>query len=552
MSWFIPRIVPEYATNVNTSFCSEAWKITLICAAVLFLILIVTTMLTKEKKNLFEFRGEKIYISDLILILLPLTPIVQYILNNQDILSLPGSFYIIAIFAAFSVLFIFVIPMLLGIVVSNRTLMLGGLAFTFMITNMASLSDSFHWLETGSLGIQLAIFAGVFIACWILYNLVGRKFLYALVAIFFIANSMINLMPGDDTDDISTEFGSYNDNQLVKLVGSEKPLYMPNIYLLIYDAYVINETMLRHGIDNSVQEGYLQGLGFTLYPHSYSIDQSSNGSMTRVLNASRDFYGNRRRGTSGDGVVQNLLKSFGYETYGIFWSDYFFQGIGSSYDYSFPVEYSFSNHKLLSKAILMGEFRFDVEFDQPNHEQFIEYKRNIFNITKDKPRFIYTHTHIPGHSQNSGDCLPNETELYQERLTNANKEMKEDLEAIIENDPDAIVIVAGDHGPYLTKNCDDTGNEYDISDITRLDIQDRYGIFLAIKWPTGDFSEYDNITVLQDLFPTVFAYLFDDDKFLEAKVFTRTMVNRDTISGAYVERGIIHGGVNDGEPLFLD
>ena len=63
--------------------------------------------------------------------------------------------------------------------------------------------------------------------------------------------------------------------------------------------------------------------------------------------------------------------------------------------------------------------------------------------------------------------------------------------------------------------------------------------------------KYDDITVLQDLFPAIFAYLFEDEKILEAKVAPRTIEN-ETIIGAAVNNGIIIGGINDGEPLFLE
>ena len=124
--------------------------------------------------------------------------------------------------------------------------------------------------------------------------------------------------------------------------------------------------------------------------------------------------------------------------------------------------------------------------------------------------------------------MPDETELFKDRLDLANDEMKQDIETITQNDPGAIVVVAGDHGPYLTKNCTTIlAGHYDISEISRLDIQDRFGTFLAIRWPTEDFSEYDDITVLQDIFPAIFAYLFKDDGFLEAKVDSTTHSDED-------------------------
>jgi len=113
------------------------------------------------------------------------------------------------------------------------------------------------------------------------------------------------------------------------------------------------------------------------------------------------------------------------------------------------------------------------------------------------------------------------------------------------------VIVAGDHGPYLTKNCLTTEEEYDISEINRLDVQDRNGTFLAIKWPSSNFEEYDDITVLQDLFPAIFATIFEDQGLLESRIEPITD-NGTRISGVEVSDGIIVGGMNDGEALFIN
>lgn len=552
-SFFLPWLLPEYKINVNAVFVDRAWKYSLILAAVSYLIFFVIFKTTKGNKLTFGDSIEKVRVIDFILILLPLTPIVQYILNNQDILSTLGSLSVLAVFVAFSALFVIAIPTLLGIVGSTKTLMLLGIAFTFMITNMASFSSTFNWFESGSLVIQLAIFGAIFLGARLLYShRIGRKFMYIFVVIFFITGIAFQLTPGGWGKIMPASIDQeIKDNKLVELVGSRKPLSTPNIYLLVYDSYVINETMLEYGIDNSAQEEYLEALGFKLYPHTYSVDAASIGTMSRTLHASTEYYGDSRRGVSGDGIVQNLLKSFGYETYGIFKGDYFFRGIGSSYDFSFP-KAAPSAHKLLVKAIFMGEFRFefDVEFDQPSREQFVEHKTSTFENLSDKPSFVYMHDLLPGHSQNSGACLPNETELFRERLIQANYQMKQDVETIIQNDPDAVIIVAGDHGPYLTKNCKKTGSHYDIAEISRLDIQDRFGTFLAIKWPTEDFSEYDDITVMQDIFPVIFAYLFEDDELLEAKVEPNTL-EASRISGAQVKNGIIYGGINDGEPLFV-
>lgn len=546
-SWFLPE-------NVNAVFLDYVWKCSLILAAISFIVFFVVFKRTRANKLTLGDSIEKVGAIGFILVLLPLKPIVQYIINNQDILSPSGSVYILAVFAVFSVLLVVVIPTLIGIGGSTKTLMVLGMAFAFMITNMASLSATYNWFGAGSIAIQLGIFGAIFLGGRLLYShRTSRKFLYIFVVIFFITGIALQFAPGErgSTMPASTN-QEMEDNKLLVLVGSKEPLSTPNIYLLVYDAYLINEIMLQHGIDNSAQEEYLEELGFKLYPHTYSVGAGTIATMSRILNASSEYCGNPRRGVSGDGVVQNLLRSFGYETLGIFPTDYEFRGFGSSYDFSFPttrVEAVSSAHKLLVKAIFMGEFRFDVEFDSPSREQFVQYKITTFENVSSEPRFVYMHDNLPNHSQNSGACLPDETELFGKRLIQANYQMKQDIETIIQNDPGAIIIVASDHGPYLTKNCNSTSCCYDISEINRLDIQDRFGTFLAIKWPTEDYSEYDDITVIQDIFPLIFAYLFEDDEFLEAKIEPDTL-DASVASGAQVKNCTIYGGVHDGESLF--
>lgn len=439
------------------------------------------------------------------------------------------------------------IPALLGLVGSAQTLMILGLAFTYHIANMAAYSAKFHWLELGDLRIQAGLLAATFLILQVLHRLAGRKFLYFAVIIFFVVNGggriaaeyqeQKEILVGDGT------------SPLPDLVGNRKPASTPNIYLLVYDAYVANETMLEYGIDNGAQEGYLQSQGFDIYPGTYSVAGFTIGTMGRTLDASDQLNGSFRHSVSGSGAVQRLLKKFGYATTGIFYGDFFFQGIGTTYNNSFPAQKP--THMLLTKAIFMGEFRFDVEFDKPTREQFDQVKSEAFSQVPEKARFIYMHDNLPGHSQNSGKCLPNETDLFKERLVQANDRMKEDLGHLLANDPEAIIIVAGDHGPYLTKNCLGTQDKYDISEITRYDVQDRFGTFLAIRWPNSGPSEYDDIAVMQDLFPAVFAFLLEDGKILEAKIPTETQGN-EIVSGVVVEDGMIRGGVHDGEPLFLN
>ncbi len=131
-----------------------------------------------------------------------------------------------------------------------------------------------------------------------------------------------------------------------------------------------------------------------------------------------------------------------------------------------------------SRAIWEGEFRFDISFDATPYDSFLA-EKEMRSRPYPAPIFCYCHNRLPGHSQNSGICRPDETQLYLMDVVKANQEIQVDVQTILQRHPDAIIILAGDHGPYLTKNCFNLEG-YPASEINRLDIQDRYGSFLAM------------------------------------------------------------------------
>lgn len=186
------------------------------------------------------------------------------------------------------------------------------------------------------------------------------------------------------------------------------------------------------------------------------------------------------------------------------------------------------------------------------HSEFVRRKRLAIEAATQSPKFMYTHTG-PGHTQNSGKCRDDEIALFRERLNVANQEMRDDLTSILSSHPDALIIVNGDHGPYLTKNCTWLSqSQYRIEEITPLDIQDRFGTFLAVRWPEHR-RQYpdDQLLVLQDIFPAVFSYLYDQPMVdrLRQRPSIRSPLN-SAIGGVSVDSGVIVGGSYDGERLY--
>lgn len=537
-----------FEEGVNYFFTIRLMGYSLILGGIVFGIILLDILLNKDQKFKFDHSPEKIKASHLVLLLIPLLPITHFIITNWNSLTMLNAMGVIVFFALISSIYIFGIPFILKRFSSVRILMGLGTSFIFTILSMASLSQYFSWLKFGSIKIQLPVLIISFVIIWMLLGLKNKYDLMIVVALFFIANTGYEIYLKSQVIEPLPQIEE--ESQLQSMIVGRHPARTPNIYLLIYDAYVTNETMLTYEIDNADQETYLRELGFIHYPETYSIGADTINTMSRVLNASTSFYGNPRRAVSGDGIVQNSLEYLGYQTYGLFPYDYMFRDVDSHYDYYFPKE-SQPTHLYLTTAILMGEFRFDLfelGFNVVSHEEYVIAKQEVFQTISDAPVFAYSHSSLPNHSQNSGKCLPNEIELYKERLQEANTEMRSDIEIILEVDPASIIIIAGDHGPYLTKNCTNTKNLYDTSEINRQDIQDRMGTFLAIKWPTEDFTAYDDIVVLQDIFPAIFSYLYQDSRFLDFMVDPVSITN---LSGVTINNGIIQGGKNDGEPLFI-
>jgi hypothetical protein len=537
----ISHFIFPFTKNVNYYF-----SLGLIACSLLVLLLASLALVILWRKNsrlVFASPPRMRGITNVLWIaLLPLEPTIRYLLANQNILSLRDVIVTLAVCLSLSLILVAAIPMLLSKRSPVRLLVSTASAFVFTIMNMASISNLLHWHVQGSILIQLLLFALALVVTWLLLGLRNKEVAFVVVAL--LASSIVTQIPSQSTSSsIQNPLDAYRENNVAKL---GQPTHTPNIYLLVYDAYVPNETMLNYGIDNSVQESFLIEQDFTLYPNTYSVGSSSVLSMNGVLNvASIDSYS--RMGVDGSGMVSELFRSLGYRGVGIFPSGYFFRNSIPQYD-DYTPKSTMPSSQLLLLGAGMGQFRFDLG-QTIDHEAYIRAKREVFVAPSETPLFVYTHSDHPNHSQNSGACLPNETELFVERLHEANEEMRQDIATITINDPDAIVIVAGDHGPYLTKNCYSLGNIYDTEEITRIDIQDRYGTFLAARWPVGE-QGYDQITVLQDIFPAIFAWMYRDPALLEIKVEPVTIPS--IANGEVgVRDGIIFGGKDDNQPLFL-
>lgn len=546
--WVLARAL-DLPSGVSTAFAAQLSPV----LAVGVLLGLLAARRAKQSSGLSEAGQTPVAPVNLrrvsILLLIPLTPITQYLIANQARLPLAASLQVLLGAVILSGLLAFTIPRAVQKFSAPAPLMASGLAFTYLLFSMAGLSAEMAWFEQGNFLIQLALLAAAGMIFSIMLQPAARSFVLPFAVGFFLLNAGLHGWQYLQSERPAAAVAPAR-APLFELTADQAPRHTPSIYLLVYDGYVAEETLAGYGLSNQDQESLLSALGFELFPQTYSIGAYTLATMTTVLDASQDYQSGSREAVSGNSQVHQALQAHGYTTYGLFSRDYFFIGTASRYDVAFPATRARTPAETLARSVLLGEFRFDLDFDSLAYSDFMEARQEAWSTAEDQPRFVYMHSPFPGHTQNSGVCQEDETEQFASRLDIANQEMRADIQAILTADPGAIIVIAGDHGPYLTKNCYETGGVYSRSEITRLDVQDRFGTFLAIRAPLADCELTGTIVVLQDLFPALFACLYQDPGLLAARVDPTIRYSPSIISRVIVRHGILDGGVHDGERLF--
>jgi hypothetical protein len=422
-------------------------------------------------------------------------------------------------------------------------------ASMFIVFNMATLSNERGWFESGQNLLIAGLYGGLVLLLAVVARLPQGFALTAVVSLLALELVAPRFLP--ERADIAVGNGDATAQETWpgRLRGAaESFTEMPDIYLLIYESYADLETMAYYGFDNQGQISYLESLGFDVLRGTYSNGASTLSSISRLLAAESTIDGGARSFTSGaDGVVQ-ALGAAGYETVAINESGYLFEGYPSMYEQTVPQIGSRPGRGLaLLQSVLRGELRFEDSYESVEYQEYLDAKRAVLSSQGGPPVFLQTKNKYPGHTQNSGRCQPGELEEYRDNVEKANEEMHVDLLALGTKLDEAIVVIAGDHGPYLTQNCTIIPVDWP-SPISRHDVQDRYGTFLAISWPSSLGNTYD-IEVLQEVFVAIFAQLSQDET-----LWIERPVLRETLGIAAgpvrVVDGVVVGGADDGQPLF--
>ena len=122
------------------------------------------------------------------------------------------------------------------------------------------------------------------------------------------------------------------------------------------------------------------------------------------------------------------------------------------------------------------------------------------------PQFQYIHLFAPGHTLNTvvGRCNEQaELGRYAQRIADTVPDIESMIDEIIRKDSNAVILLSGDHGPYIANRCE---RDFDIN--TPAEYRDRVGVLTAIRWPSGYDGRFDErIRTNVNLFRYVLASL---------------------------------------------
>ena len=297
----------------------------------------------------------------------------------------------------------------------------------------------------------------------------------------------------------------------------------PNIYLLSYDSLVPEDPIIKKlGIDQLPYKDIFEkdfyrlnaGMSFhvpsrpsinnvmRLSQKKYDLDVktfsgNSSSYLQRIMKQNGYHIVNGYRGlyfgTAGPFVDQSLIPDYGVIEYSVLCIAS--EGIEKMQAYGLC---SFA--KFLKKNQLEQLYKLVLSHDK-NHERpdFHQQQMRIFkeNITKDKPVFTYTYTYNPiGHTSGNYDHDNlNERREYKGRFISHGKRLETQLSEVMDfiksEDPNALLIVFGDHGAYLSR-------QVNPQDDPEFYYKDRNGILIAVaktNHPCSQrFASYRNDT----------------------------------------------------------
>jgi hypothetical protein len=287
----------------------------------------------------------------------------------------------------------------------------------------------------------------------------------------------------------------------------------PNVYFFVFDEYG-SSPMLRQeaGLDNTAQEQYLMQKGFHVVPGARSNYTETHYSLASLLNMAyldsatvadgsktsiRLTYQKCARAIR-DNRVMELFARAGYSVQ----SNSLFEIKGnprpapnlfnpgnemllswSTFGYALNTAYlpylKYKAAQLTGKNVADSAIYGTLRYNRQSLNDFY----HLLRVLQRRPSFVYTHLlmpHMPFYYDSTGALLPPGQVVstgftgYRNNLRHANRVMKEVVEAILQKDPNPVIVLIGDHG-YRWKD-------------NKQELNKPFGVLCAVYYPDKDYT----------------------------------------------------------------
>ena len=238
----------------------------------------------------------------------------------------------------------------------------------------------------------------------------------------------------------------------------------PNVYFFIYDAYGNRDAYRQvHGFDNEKQYAALEAAGFKVM-HTFSNYTATWPTTLSFFLGEHHYYDlssgvddskfgrSMMAGLSTNPVLQ-ALRNNGYRIQYVHHNDYFVNARGVL-DFNYPEARSDSALAIFGNPIIdrmIGAAGDEAEKSDNSAQMKVLLAHIKPPASKTgQPWFTFSHVGLPAHSPTNKTWqeLDGYSEIYKKRTAEANEHMSKVIAAIRERDPDAIIVLIGDHGSW--------------------------------------------------------------------------------------------------------
>lgn len=373
--------------------------------------------------------------------------------------------------------------------------------FMFLFLLKISIAGGFHKK------LSLLIFFIAIILAFVIKNkfkiVIIFQYLLALIGIVTFANTASNYI-------------AINNNWTKAKSSIENVTFnkKPNIYFIQPDGYVnLSEITKGHyQITTPPIKNKLTQWGFTHYPNFRTNYASTLYSNAATFMMRHHYYNNgkifnealgARSVILGNNTLLNALHHNGYQTHYIAQSPYLLLDRPK-------LGFNTSNFNYSEVGFLNTGFK--------GEKDVVTSLENIINEPKNKPQFYFIEYFYPGHingkkSESLGAYQ--ERENYIQRLSKGNQKLEALCNLITTKDPEALIIIASDHGGFVGMNYTEeiyqkTQNKETITSI--------FSSFLAIKWPENMVTNQNDTLQYKsavNLFRNIFSVLANNKSYLK-------------------------------------